>query len=229
MKKFPRQILVCSLMLILITSACGASPIVVTVLPNEPALYPAPGVTDTATVTITTIPPTSLIPITGENMVSLQCQFCVDSEAHAVLVFPDFAFFDIDASSPVSCLTANVVNGQRILICRGTQKATFNLDICSDGATCQEFQVVLQECPLLEAGTPAATFTPFTPIFLTPLPTRDSPDGPDATQTATRVTPSRTPGAATATPTSPPPVATTRPPISTTEPPTSEPEPTSYP
>lgn len=212
MNKIQRQILVCALMLILITSACGTteSPTPVgTILPSEPTLYPAPGVTDTATVTITSVPPTPLIPLTGENVVALQCQFCVDDEAHAVLIFPDFAFFDVDVSSPVSCLTASVVNGQRILICRGAPQTSFNLNICSDASTCLQFPVDLQECLPVEAGTPLATSTLSTPIFLNPINTLESNDDPDATPT----------------------VGTTQPPVPTptTVSPTSEPEPTVYP
>ncbi len=56
--------------------------------------------------------------------------------------------------APVSCLTADVVGGKRILICHGPQSTSFNLNICSDPSNCLQFPVALQTCPLLQAGCP---------------------------------------------------------------------------
>jgi hypothetical protein len=185
--------------------------------------------------TVTLLPATSTatfvipsIPITGDNVVSLQCQFCVDGETHAVLVFPELAYFDvISSSTPVRCLTADVVSDRRILICRGAQSTSFYLNICYDSSHCLQFPVALQECPLV-------TFTPFAPFNLTPINTPESPDEEEPTQASPAVsatptqrinpTPTSPPPATIAPPTSPP----TNPPPPTSEP-TTEPEPTNPP
>jgi hypothetical protein len=151
----------------------------------------------------------------------MQCQFCVNDETHAVLVFPDFAYFDVVSTSPVSCSTADVVNGQRILLCRGTQQTSFLLNICSDPTNCLQFPVALQACPLLPDGTELATSTAFVPVFLTPINTLRPPDrdGDPSQPTNTSVPslpPTQTP--VPGTPTPPPPAGTTSPPP-TTEPP----------
>jgi hypothetical protein len=227
MKNLSRSFLACGLILTFLISACGAlqetSPTPVGTILPESVPSSTPVFTSTVPPTATDISTTPLIPITGENVVSLQCQFCVDGETHAVLVFPDYAYFDVVSTSPVTCFTANVVNGQRILICRGAQQTSFNLNICSDNKNCLQFPIALQECPLISAGSPVVTSTPSTPVFLTAIgtfvPTDDTPNN----------SPSSTPAQASVTP---PPAATTAPPpsTSTTEPePTDEPEPTNEP
>lgn len=227
MKQISLRLLGYILSLVLLSSACGmlegTSPTPVgTILPDEQTEVPT--FTDTASVTATDTSITPFIPITGENVVSLQCQFCVDGATHAVLVFPDFAYFDVVSTSPVTCFTANVVNGQRILICRGAQQTSFNLNICSDNTNCLQFPVDLQECPLMQGGDPLVTSTPPTPIFLTAINTLQPRDdnSPQPTGTAPSTLPSSTP----------PPAITTAPPPSTSStapPPTPEPQPTDEP
>jgi hypothetical protein len=223
-------ILACSLIVLLLMSACaaltGTSPAPVgTILPNESTPSSTPVSIDTLPPTATSTSIEPLIPITGENVVSMQCQFCVDRATYAVLVFPDFAYFDVISSSPVSCFTANIVNGQRILICRGTQQTSFNLNICSDNTNCLQFSVVLQECPLIQADSALGTSTPATPIFLTAINTllsRENDNNPgESSSTAQPLT--AQPGLPSA---SPPPAATTAAPPSTS---TSAPRPTDEP
>lgn len=205
MSRISRQILAGALILIFLGSGCGviarANPTPVwTVPPDGPPIQPTPTIGIPATPVNTAITP--VIPITGENFVSMQCQFCVADETHVMLVFPAFASFDVVSSSPVTCLTADMVNDQRIVICRGAQLTTFNLKVCSDSSSCLEFPVDLQPCPLLQAGaTPRATFTPFAPVFLTPINTLEAPTEASTDVPAT-VTP--TPGSVPVTPTSPP-------------------------
>ena len=192
MSKISRQILVGALTLIFLSSACGAittedTPTPVgTILVEDQTRLPQPTSTTISVATGVSITP--IIPITGENVVAMQCQFCVNDETHAVLVFPDFAYFDVVSTTPVSCFTADVVNGQRILICRGTQRTSFLLNICSDPTNCLQFPVALQACPLLPDGTELATSTPFTPVFLTPIntlrPPDDDPGSPQPTNTS---------------------------------------------
>ena len=215
MKKISRPILIGVLMIIFLTSACGAlarpSPTPLgTILPADQSQTPEPTLT-VVSITATDTPETPVIPITGENVVEMQCQFCVSGFTHAVFIFPDFAIFDVESTTPVTCLTAEVVNGKRVLICQGTQLTSFNLKICSDTSNCLLFPVSLQACPLAATtGTPIVTGTPRSPVFLTPISTLRSP-------TRTRVPPDRT-----AVPTqtgAPPPVTVTAEP----------PSPTSYP
>jgi hypothetical protein len=191
MKKVSRQILIGALMVIFLSSACGrlsfSSPTPVwTVSPAGQPTFPRATLPAPVSATETSVTPQ--IPITGENVVSLQCEFCVDAETHAVLIFPDFAYFDVSSDSPVSCLTADVTGDRRILICHGTQSTTFNLNICSDPSNCLHFPVALQPCPLLEAGaTPLATGTPF---FLTPINTLMAPTKKDRQPSDTAIPPS---------------------------------------
>ena len=213
MKRTSRPILIGALLLMLLTSACGglsfASPTPVWTLTPEgqPALptttLGAPLPTASASTSITVTP---FIPITGENVVTQQCQFCVDNETHAVLIFSDFAYFDVSTETSVSCLTAAVTGGKRILVCHGPPSTTFNLNVCSDPLNCLEFPVALQPCPLLEAGTtPVATGTPY---YLVPVNTLKAP-GKARTPAATTVPSSTsTPGEVPATSTPVPPTPT---------------------
>ena len=178
MSRISRQILIGALTVIFLNSACGAvlrrEPTPVwTVPPGGQTLMPTATILPPVTPSATGTSATPQIPITGENVVSLQCQFCVDAEAHAILSFPDFAYFDVSSDSPVSCLTADLYNGKRILICHGPQSTTFNLNICSDPSNCLHFPVALQPCPLLQA-TPGTT-TPSAPVFLTAVNTLKAP------------------------------------------------------
>lgn len=227
MSRISRRMLAGALILIFLSSGCGvisrSNPTPVwTVPPGGPQVLPTATVPAPIIVTETAVTP--VIPITGENVVSMQCQFCVADETHAILIFPDFAYFDVDGSTEVTCLTADVVNGNRILICRGPQATTFNLKICSDSSNCLQFPVALQPCPLLQAGaTPLATYTPFAPVFLTPINTLKAPikvpTGTPGSSPATQT--SAPPTGIPATPTAPPPTVVT--PIPTQQPPTSQP------
>ena len=202
MSRISRQTLTGALILLCLTSACGrlalASPTPVwTVPPSGEPLLPTATLAapvPTATTSLTVEP---LIPITGENVVSLQCQFCVDAETHAILIFPDFAYFDVSTHTPVNCLTADVTGGRRILICHGAQSTTFNLNICSDPENCLQFPVALQACPLLQDGaTPSTTGTPF---YLTPINTLKAPIRKPTEPTETSVPLSTPTGPATST------------------------------
>jgi hypothetical protein len=206
-----RQTLICACMLIILSSACGglgqasstqegAIPAgdPVQVFTAEPAISGQP----------TGISAFPLIPITGENVVSMQCQFCVNDETHAVLTFPDYAYFDVVSSTPVRCITANIVNGRRILLCRGAQSTSFSLNICSDSTNCLQFPVVLEPCSLLPGGAPLGASTPSSPVFLTPL-------SPSANQNSDPPAPGGDPTL----PTLLPPVLPTSLPLPTDEPP----------
>ena len=215
MNGISRRTLTGALIVIVMCSACGrltlASPTPVwTVPPVEVPVSPTAVTLVSATLTGTSVTPQ--IPITGENAVYLQCQFCVETETHAVLIFPDYASFDVSSDTliPVSCLTADVRDGRRILICHGTQSTTFYLNICSDSSNCSRFSVNLQPCPLLQPNsTPMVTGTPFnlTPITTFKAPTKKSRQPadtavPSGTPTPKGVPATSTPGAITPLPTS---------------------------
>jgi hypothetical protein len=218
MSRISRQILIGALTVILLSSACGrlsfASPTPVwTVPPAGPPILPTATLLVSTPTTSASMTVTPLIPITGENVVSVQCQFCVGNESQAILIFPDFAYFDVSTETPVSCLTADDTGGKRILICHGPPSTTFNLNICSDPTNCLQFPVALQPCPLLEAGTtPVATGTSF---YLTPITTLKAPTKtrertpvantavPSSTPTPVEVPATSTPAASTDTPTIP--------------------------
>jgi hypothetical protein len=127
----------------------------------------------------------------------------VETESHAVLIFPESAYFDVSSDTPVSCLTADVTGGERILICHGTQATTFSLNVCSDSANCLEFPVTLQPCPLSGADiTPIVSNTPFVPFNLTPIGTRKASTKERTQPTVTPVSsttpnPEGTPGSST--------------------------------
>lgn len=151
----------------------------------------------------------SLIPITGDNVVFMQCQFCAAEETHAVLIFPASAYFNVEQTSSATCLTADVVSDRRIVICRGPQETAFNLSICSDPSNCLQFPVALQPCALLQGS-----ITTFPPVILTPINKSESDNGNGPAQAAS-------------TPTSPP---TANPPPPIQHPgPTQEPKPTKAP
>jgi hypothetical protein len=203
-RRTSRQILIGALVMIFILSACNrlalASPTPVwTVTPAGQPLSPTVALS-TATPMASSLTPA--IPITGENVVYLQCQFCVDAETQAVVIFPDSATFDVSPDTAVSCLTADVIDGRRILICHGTPSTTFYLNICSDPSNCSLFSLTLQPCPLIQSdATPLASGTPSVPMKLTPVKTVKPNKKPTLPTDTALPAGTPTPGASPATPT----------------------------
>lgn len=207
-----RALLFCALLLVAVSSSCNfpvaTQAPVGTVLPSGPAATSA-----IPTSTLDLSASTAMIPITGvENIVSLQCEFCVNDEAHAVLILPESASFLVpDPLAGVTCLTVQVVNGRRIVICRGAQKTSFTLNVCVDNTNCTQLPITLNPCPLVpQTGllTPRTTFTP-TIVALASQPTAvpsispsntGTPVNPSTGMPATPV-PTRMPTQAPATPT----------------------------
>ena len=202
MKLFPRGLTIGVLLFILFTSACNLpaqSPTAVgTILPTG----------QTPTTVAPTLPPSTetpmtLIPVTGSQEVLLQCQFCVNDEPHAVLILPESAAFLV--SEPVigvNCITAQVVNDRRILFCRGAQQTVFTLNVCFDEASCLQYPITLETCPLSQqAANP-------TPVVLSASNQGITPTAPAATETSV---PLPTLAATTAAP--PSPTSTVPPPV----------------
>lgn len=234
MTKITRLLSSGAILLLVLSTACN--------MPAPPAsgTLPAAGQVTNTPLTINTVvsdTPAPVIPITGMDVVSMQCQFCVNEETHAVLIMSSEAFFSVaDPSTGVTCLSAKEMDGRRILLCRGAQNAAFTLNVCVDNDNCLEFPITLQPCPLVTGAgtlTAPATFVPLTPVILTPRNTLNPPpggpsSGSPATATAAIVAPATTapPNSAPTSTSAVPPVPTT---IATTEPPPPEPTSTAEP
>lgn len=231
MRKFSRLFLFLSLILVLLTAACGAeqgmtpTTIVGTLLPDLTGT-PLGGITtaeatgtaglgtptsglETATLESPTATATSqaaVVPVTGQDIVLVECQFCVDTRAHALIVLPDTATFKITSPAPSTtgttaddapaCITVEVNNGRQVVLCSGPELTPLVVNICTDPNTCKDFPVDLLACPLTPGGA------------VGPAQTEPAPGtgGMTATPTATQggVTISTATPAGTATPTSAP-------------------------
>ena len=115
---------------------------------------------------------TPVVPVTGQDDIMLvECQFCVDTRAHALVVLPDTATFQI--TSPVvsantttdvqpTCTTVEVNNGRQVVLCSGPEMTPLVVNICTDAANCTDFPVDLLACPLTQGGSvgPANTQAP---------------------------------------------------------------------
>ena len=168
MKFCSRRLWIGALLLIVLSSSCN--------LPAQtpPALQgtvlpPSPVTTEVSLpTTVIDVAPTAIIPVTGMESVTLQCQFCVNDETHVLLIMPERASFLVsDPVIGVNCLTAKVVNGQRIVLCRGAKQTTFIFNVCLDNSNCIQLPITLQDCPLgqqANVGKPAVTSIPFTQL-----------------------------------------------------------------
>jgi hypothetical protein len=116
--------------------------------------------------------PTPGIPVTGPDIVLVECQFCVDTWAHALLVLPDTATFEIVSPAPAittsttadttpNCSTVEVNSGRQIVLCSGPETTPLTLNICTDVNTCTDVPINLMACPLdQQPGTGAGTAVP---------------------------------------------------------------------
>ena len=152
MNLLSRRFLAAAILLLIFTSGCnlpaatGETP-VGTILPTEGQATPSPAVTGIWSGHDLT--PTLSIPVTGVDPVTLQCQFCVNDEPHAVLIVEENVSFNVaEPLARVTCLTAQVVNGRRIVLCRGAQQTAFDLNVCVDGTNCSLFPLTLETCPI---------------------------------------------------------------------------------
>lgn len=116
---------------------------------------------------------TPSIPVTGPDILLVECQFCVDTWAHALLVLPDTATFEIVSPAPATtastnaqattpnCSTVEVNNGRQVVLCSGPEMTPITLNICTDVNTCTDFPIDLLACPLTQQpGTGAGTAVP---------------------------------------------------------------------
>jgi hypothetical protein len=182
----------------------GRNPTTVGTVPNNETSYPPPGETE---VTETTSPEATLemtqtpevtdtaatdatqtpgVPVTGADVVLLEYQFCIEGMAQVLLVLPDTATFEIVAdtgslSTPgadTGCNTVDTFNGRQIVICRGAENTSLNLNICLNGTNCTQLLVELQDCP----DPAGATVTPGL-ILPTDTPSTGATDTPEVLPT----------------------------------------------
>jgi hypothetical protein len=239
MKRISRILLGGAFTIILIAAACA--PVAGQGALNLPGPFLQDDATDTpaAVATDTTLTPST--PGTGPNVISLDCQYCVDSVAHAQLLLPRKATFkvisppelakndddengdddgddddgdDHDNGDRMGCRTIDKFRDTKLVLCRAEENTTITLNVCQDDA-CREVQLTLQSCALT-TGTPSPVATTTVTATFTPLPVTAT-----STLTFTPVAP------ATETPT--PPVATDTPTASTTSTSTATSTPTSTP
>lgn len=126
---------------------------------------PAAG-TDTTPTLGADVTATPGVPVTGVELILLECQFCIEDTAHAVLVLPDTASFETVAdtaavSTPgpdMGCNTVDTYNGRQVVVCRSPENTSMNLNICTDGNNCAQMLVELQDCP--NVVQPGVTDTP---------------------------------------------------------------------
>ena len=108
------------------------------------------------------------IPVTGVDIVLVECQFCVDTLAHALLVLPDTATFAVTMPTTTTtttdtvktnCSTIEVNNGKQVVLCSGPEKTPVILNICTDANSCTDFPINLQPCPLAQSSVAVPTKT----------------------------------------------------------------------
>lgn len=123
--------------------------------------------TDVAGPAATNTTQTPVVPVTAADLTLLEGQFCIEGMAHALLVLPDTATFETVAdaatlSTPgpdTGCNTLDRYSGRQIVICRGQQNTSLNLNICTDGNNCTQLLVQLEACSIAGTDQPGAGVT----------------------------------------------------------------------
>ena len=108
--------------------------------------------------------------IPGVDFVLLECQFCVDSTAHTLLVLSEDTTFEVvtPAASVATpgpddgCNTVDTYNGKQLVLCRAEENTSITLNICTNANNCTELAVDLQACPV-SANTPESGSLTSTP------------------------------------------------------------------
>jgi hypothetical protein len=161
-----------------------------------PSTAAAEGTIGNLTATLTIPTATAGVPVTGADVTLLEGQFCIQNMAHALLVLPDTATYEVltqaaTLSTPgpdMGCKTVDTFNGRQIVLCRSQENTSLNLNICIDGNNCQQLLINLQSCPLSQNPSPQANLT-------------NTPEAGAVTNTPGAIVPSDTPvGASSTTP-----------------------------
>jgi hypothetical protein len=88
-------------------------------------------------------------------------RFCVKKTPYTLLAIPENASYEIvpfegtlptiepgsNNSGEFSCTTAGIFRGKQVVVCRGPQLVSFNLQVSADGKT-EEYPVGLTFCPI---------------------------------------------------------------------------------
>ena len=155
----------------------------------------APAATDTPQVAATDTTQTPSTPVTSD-VILLECQFCVNNMAHALLVLSEVATFELTTTATgtdTGCNTVDTFDDRQVVLCRAEENTSLTLNICTDG-NCTELLVDLQACPVAPGtAEPGATATETSGAAVTNTPGAAVTDTPQASPT--------TGGAATSTPT----------------------------
>jgi hypothetical protein len=188
MKQISKLFLIGMLALGLLTTACAADereiPIItITTLPSETStqlvgldvtMAAETAIVSNPETTVTQVPATAspvggttitpAIPVTGLDIVLVECQFCVDTMAHALLVMADTATFEFVSATttttstlPTNCSTIEVNNGKQVVLCSGPENTTISLNICTN--TCTNLPVNLMSCPVSQTNNTSAATT----------------------------------------------------------------------
>jgi len=191
MKKSSGLFLFGILTLVLLTTACGAdqgatATLVGTALTSMQETSTPLGVdttmtaetatgssTETAAIEVTATPSpaeaatkTQAAPGTGLDLdiVLVECQFCVDTLAHALMVLPDTATFEVvsaitTSTLPTNCSTIEVNNGKQVILCSGPESTNISLNICTNSNNCTNLPVKLLACPITQSNNTAVAPT----------------------------------------------------------------------
>jgi hypothetical protein len=160
------------------------------------AIAETPSVTETAAATETVVSsPTSgavsaQIPVTGLHINVLDGPFCVNEKAYTMLLMPDTSTYKVvsnTSSNPPTCTTVDVASGKQVVMCAGSKKSSFTLNVCTNTGGCADYPMTLIDCivPGLFTKEPVTDGSPATPTnTLLPAPTDTSTSPPIATDTA---------------------------------------------
>src|SRR5215204_2492561 len=235
MKNIKCALLLTTVILMLLISACSGSSVASTVTPTQDltSLPPTSGTDTTATAatsiaetptlaTTDTVVPTQVVETATPAVsvtagvgpvVSIMCEFCVDTAAYTVLVIPRDTTFvmptDTPANAGLNCFVTDAPNGKQVVVCYGLEPITFNLQVCDINNNCVDFPVTLQDCSF---ALPNSSSTPGAGSGNTATSTSAAGSGSTATNTATtdgRTATATPPALSTFTPTPAPPVSDT--------------------
>ena len=222
MKKISRVFLFGALALILLTAGCAGQEqeetpgVLETVQPGDLTASPSPMATEVAgtaetetpstpatveaTSTSTTTPTaaaqeTPVTTVTVADIRVVECQFCIDTMAYALLDIPATATFEIVAPAPPAadtvCNVADTFNDRQVILCRAPEASSITVNICTDTNTCSETIVDLQPCPVAATPQPggANTATPTSSTGATATATPTAAASPTAGGPTTTPTP----------------------------------------
>jgi hypothetical protein len=221
MNRIPRIFLFGALALVLLIAGCGGgeetSTPVGTLGPGETS-YPSPletntpvaALTEATSTTTATEAATSTSAVTATTAATqtpagtavaidvnvIECQFCIDTRAFALLDVPAIVTFEIvDPASPdpdTVCNTVDTYQDRQVVLCRAPEETSITVNVCTDANTCSQVTVDLQACPDVIATTqPGATNTntPTTgtgaTATSTPTPATEASATPGVTSTPT--------------------------------------------